>query len=449
MHRSVIALALALVAAAACDPQKADWGFEAVDSLPVPKDDPNLGCGVVLPPDVHAQDRAACAFGPGALASDSLSIDDATRAAIPIRHVVVMMKENRSFDHLLGKLHDILPDIEAVPPTYSNPNLDGTAVFPSHATTTCIPFDPGHQSQSVATCIDSGKMDGFVRNAAETTTSDGTFAISFFDATDLPYDYWLASTFAIDDRHFAPMASGTFANRDFMMFGTNAGIVDTGLAFPPPTTPSIFQSLLARGIDWGIYSDGLPLSGALDFTNTDPGVHPLQSLLDAFDAGTLPAVAFVDGIENVEDDHPLADVQLGEAWTKKIVDHALTSPEWNHLAIFWTYDEAGAFADHVVPPNACPAEPDSPFVENGPRVPFAAISPWAKRAYVSHVQHDHTAITRFIETIFALPALTARDANSDALFDLFDFSCGRDLSVPPSPAAGTGGCPNPPPLGAD
>ncbi|HEY2369107.1 MAG TPA: alkaline phosphatase family protein, partial [Polyangiaceae bacterium] len=168
------------------------------------------------------------------------------------------------------------------------------------------------------------------------------------------------------------------------------------------------------------------------------------------DQGTLPNVAFVDGIENVEDDHPEADLQRGEAWTKSIIDHALTSPEWQRLAIVWTYDEAGAFADHVPPPNGCLALPSSsPFTLMGPRIPLAVISPWAKRGYVSHVVHDHTAITRFIETLFDLPALTARDANSDALLDMFDFTCGRDLSVPPAPNPGTGGCPNPPPPGAD
>ncbi len=128
---------------------------------------------------------------------------------------------------------------------------------------------------------------------------------------------------------------------------------------------------------------------------------------------------------------------------KKIYDHAITSPQWDRLAIIWTYDEAGAFADHVVPPNACEALPSSsPFVEMGPRVPLVVISPWAKRNYVSHVVHDHTAITRFIETLFDLPALTARDANSDALLDMFDFTCGRDLSIQPAPDPGTGECRN-------
>jgi phospholipase C len=77
----------------------------------------------------------------------------------------------------------------------------------------------------------------------------------------------------------------------------------------------------------------------------------------------------------------------------------------------------------------------------GPRVPLAVISPWARRGFMSHVPHDHTAITRLIELLFDLPALTPRDANSDALLDHFDFACGRDLSTPPPPAAGVDGCP--------
>jgi hypothetical protein len=131
-------------------------------------------------------------------------------------------------------------------------------------------------------------------------------------------------------------------------------------------------------------------------------------------------------------------------------EYAVNSPEWSRLAILWTYDEVGGFADHVPPPRGCRAAPSSsPFTERGPRVPFVVISPWARRNYVSHVVRDHTAITRFIETLFDLSALTARDANSDALLDMFDFSCGRDLSVAPAPAAGTGLCTNPAPSGAN
>lgn len=438
----IAALAFA-AAAAGCDPQQADWGLGAITTLPTPPDDPSLGCGVAIPADPAAAERSSCAFGSGARALSTLGIDGATAAAIPIRHVIIAMKENRSFDHLLGMLHDRgQPDVEAVPPSYTNPDVHGNPVASFHATTTCWPWDPGHQHISVGDCLDGGKMDGFVRNAAATTSSDGTFVMSTYDDSDLPFYYWLASTFAINDRHFAPVASGTFANRAFYMLGTNAGVVDTGIDFPPPSTPSIMQLLMNAGYTWAAYTDTVPFDGALDWTGSDPGVHPMQALYDALDAGTLPNVVFVDGQEDVEDDHPTADLQHGEAWLKVIYDHAVTSPEWPRLAILWTYDEAGAFADHVAPPaGACAPDPSVPlFAGLGPRVSFVAISPWAKRNYASHVVQDHTAITRFVEAIFDLPALTARDANSNDLFDLFDFSCGRDLSVAAAPPPGTGGC---------
>ena len=124
----------------------------------------------------------------------------------------------------------------------------------------------------------------------------------------------------------------------------------------------------------------------------------------------------------------------------------MASPLWPKTAMIWTYDEAGGFADHVPPPNeACVARPgnsiDAPFVELGVRVPLVVISPYARPHYVSHVTQDHTAITRFIETVFGLPALTSRDANIDALLDMFDFGCPPALLDPPaSPAAGMGGC---------
>jgi phospholipase C len=410
--------------------------------MPTPPDPP-LTCGAAIPPAGSVAERAACEFGAGAHASRTLGIDRGLLDAIPIRHVVVLMRENRSFDHLLGRLHDQgQPGVEPIPATWSNPDLGGVAVFPMHAGTTCIASNPGHQSTEMLAGIDGGRMDGFVQSAARTTGTDGHFAMAYNEATDLPFYYWLASTFALDDRHFAPMATGTFANRNFLLFGTNAGVVDTGISFPPPTTPSVLQLLMNAGYTWGVYTDGEPFDGSLNWSAGDPGVHPIRAFLDALDAGTLPNVAFVDGRGKEDDDHPPADLQRGEAWLKEIYDHAVASPQWSRLAMIWTYDEAGGYADHVPPePQACRAAPSSStYTQMGPRVPLVVISPWARRSYVSHVVHDHTAITRFVEALFDLPALTARDANADALLDLFDFSCGRDLSVPPAPAPGTGGC---------
>jgi phospholipase C len=169
-------------------------------------------------------------------------------------------------------------------------------------------------------------------------------------------------------------------------------------------------------------------------------VHAFSEFKQALADGTLPSVSYVDSRESVEDEHPTADVQVGEAWTRDVYEAVVGSPLWPTTALIWTYDEAGGFADHVPPPNSCVARPaDSAFFELGVRVPTTVISPFARHHYVSHVVHEHTSILRLIETVFDLPALTARDANSDALLDMFDFGC-PEMTTPTAPASGTTGC---------
>ena len=169
--------------------------------------------------------------------------------------------------------------------------------------------------------------------------------------------------------------------------------------------------------------------------------HTVNEFKAALTSGNLPEVAFVDSLENINDEHPAADVQVGEAWTRTIYEAVLKSAIWPTTALIWTYDEGGGFVDHVPPPKTCaPSPAEVAFTELGVRVPMVVISPYARRHYVSHVVHEHTSITRFIETVFDLPALTARDANSDALLDMFDFACPPNPTVPDAPAAGTKGC---------
>ena len=409
-------------------------------------DDPNP-IGEPLPsPSALADARAACTFNAGAGVADTLGLAEAQRAALPIRHVVVMMKENRSFDHMLGMLSTRgQPDAEPLPADFTNPGPKGESVAPFHAGTTCLPHDLGHQWAPMHLEVDRGKMDGFVRMAADSTGTDGHMAMTYYDDADLPFYYWLASTFALNDRHFPSVRSGTFPNRNFLLLATADGVESTGAGYPDPATPTIFGALDGAGVSWGVYSDGSLLSGTLNWDLSHPGTHHFADFVKALDDGTLPQVAFVDGIDNVEDEHPTADVQVGEAWTRNVYDHAVHSPLWPGLAMFYTYDEAGGFFDHVPPPeDACvarPIEKDQTFHELGVRVPFVAISPWARAHTVSHEVQDHTAITRFIETVFGLPALTARDANMTAALDLFDFSGSPALLIPPAaPAAGTGGC---------
>jgi phospholipase C len=441
MSRSAIALAFLL---AACGGGSSGSGTDASspDSAGGAIDAPAGTCPSPVAADPHLADRLACTFAAGAHAADTAAVP----AAIPIKHVIVMMKENRSFDHIFGGLGAIQPDAETWPAGFTNPDAGGAAVAPFHEPNTCVGYDPDHQWSAMHNQIDGGKMDGYVKSAASTTGSDGHFAIGYYEQSDLPFDYFLASTFAIADHYFPSVRSGTFPNRDYMLLGTSDKVTATQYTvWPDPSLTTIFDELDAKGVTWGVYADDHPLEETLDnpakdFETTKPW-HSVQSLVDALATGDVPSVVFVDGTEDVQDEHPTANLQVGEAWTKKIYDAAVASPAWSSTVILYTYDEAGGFFDHVPPPDdACLARPqDSMFHELGTRVPLIAISPWARRHYVSHTRKEHASITRFIEAVYDLPALTARDANADALLDMFDFTCAPG-PVPAAPASGTGGC---------
>lgn len=453
-----------VLAALACSSEDKDSGAKQQPSQE------GGSCTSPVGSDSAKQKRASCNFEAGAHVGDTLGISEAERKKIPIEHVIVMMKENRSYDQLFGQLSKIDPKYEGIPDSFSNKDANGNDVKPFHATTTCFPNDPEHQWVEMHNQVNGGKMDGFVKSAATSSSpanSDGHYVMGYYEESDLPFYYFLAKTFALADRNFPSVLSGTWPNRDYLYAATSDGVTFTN--FPcdatkdgcVPHVKTIFDVMTDAGVTWGAFTDSAPLSFALEWTGTHEGVHTMQDLYDGLASGTLPSVAFVDGriggvgLQGAEDDHPTADLQAGEKWSKTIYDAAVKSPLWDKLVIFYTYDEAGAFFDHVPPPpydadkttvciarpdSGATAHPDTEFFELGIRVPLVAISPWAKRGFVSHVQHEHTSITRFIELLFDLPALTARDANSDALLDMFDFGCKNENPIPTAPEPGSGGC---------
>ena len=144
---------------------------------------------------------------------------------------------------------------------------------------------------------------------------------------------------------------GGWPNRNFLLLGTADGVKCSYCGRPNPTTPTIFDALDAAGATWAAYTDGEPFDGALGWSAPHRGYYPFQDFLAALSDGTLPNVSFVDGVPNIEDEHPTADLQVGEAWTRKDLEAAVASPLWSELAIIWSYDEAGGFADDVPPPN--------------------------------------------------------------------------------------------------
>lgn len=399
--------------------------------------------------DLLACERSTCTFAAGASAEATVGLDETTRVALPIRHVIVVMKENRSFDHLFGALGAMQPEAETFSSEFSNPDPHGHPVAPYHLNTTCLQTDLGHQWQEMHDQVHAGRMDGFSKVAGAYTGTDGWFALGYYNEQDLPFYYWLASTFALADHYFPSVRSGTFPNRDYLLLGTSDKVYSTGSSvWPDPSLKIIFDELDSASVSWGVYATvgEEPFEGCLD----DPShawkgqrdYKTTETLSEELAAGTAPSVMFVDA--RSADEHPPADVQVGEAWTRRLYAEVVGSPIWDSTVILFTYDESGGFFDHVPPADdACLARPaDRDFHELGIRVPLIAISPWSRRHFVSHIRKEHTSITRFIEAVFGLPALTARDANSDALLDMFDFET-APAPLPPAPSAGVGGCRGP------
>jgi phospholipase C len=391
-------------------------------------------------PDPTKADREACKFAAGDKVSKTLGLSDATRASIPIDHLIIVMQENRSFDHYFGQLATSgQPDAESPPAGFSNLDKKNVSVPFHHLTSTCLEADPPHQWVAMHFGYDDGKMDGFVRSAA-VDPSDGHFVMGTYGPADLPFYYWLAKTYSIADHYFGAALGGTWANRDYLYAGTSNSVMNTGGGTIPDNFPTIYSTLDKVNVPWGVYTSGDVRQNCLGWNNNHNGVHSFQAFLDGLDNGSLPAVSFVDP-GPAEDEHPTGDAQKGEAWGRTIYTHAVASPLWMKLAIVYTYDEAGGLADHVVPPKACIPSPDqAEFDRLGIRVPAIVISPWARKSFVSHEVHEHSSTLRLIELLSDIPALTARDANSDALLDMFDFSCPALANPPPPPDAGKNGC---------
>jgi phospholipase C len=197
-------------------------------------------------------------------------------------------------------------------------------------------------------------------------------------------------------------------------------------------------------VAWGVYTDGEPFQDALGWDRQHGGVYTFEQFVSQAADGTLPSVAFVDPPAfSDQDEHPsgVADLQKGQDWSRQVYQAMVQSPVWGRSVLFLTWDEWGGFFDHVAPPLACIPSPDQPdFDRLGFRVGLVTVSPWVKAHSVSHVLHSHTSITRFIELVFGLPALTDRDANSDALLDMFDFASPSLMAPPPAPTVDIPNC---------
>ena len=470
--RLPLALLLSLAASSACtgaaNLEESDQGLAAAT-------DSNWDRAVTRPTNESsaAAQRSACTFKRGALPAETLGSELPVDNQIPIKTIVVIMQENRSFDSYFSHLNKYAhrTDIESAPEDTSNPERVNEPGSPRHAwqhgKMLCI-SDTNHEWWGSHLEWNGGKMDGFFqanhgfREDGQPSVPEaavhGERALWWYDERDIPFYYDLAATFAIGDHYHSSLLGPTYPNRDFLYAATSQGVT---AAHSVPNTGRasdnilIFDELDKRGITWSVYIDEfphIPRLGAftgLGYLTRWQGQHFLPMFQFRRDAanGTLPQVVFIDGNITEDyrgnDEHPPGDIQTGQKFVSDRINNLFQSPQWKEMAVFVTYDEHGGIYDHVAPPPACPPDGVEPVLESdedrafpgrfdrlGARVPFIVVSPFSKPGFVSHKTYDHTSITRFIETKFRLPALTSRDANADPLFDLFDFKNPRFLTPP-------------------
>jgi phospholipase C len=358
----------------------------------------------------------------------------AGRDTIPlIRHIVVLMLENHSYDNRLGMLGRPGADgftLKNGKPTATNPYANGKIQHAFRMPTTCqLSGQPSQEWQQSHLQYDGGKLDGFV------TSASGPVSMGYWQQADQPFYYSLASTFPIADRYFSSVLGQTFPNRRYLLAATSLGMVDDTIPAGYPANGTLFDALDKHGISWRNYYVTTPstlLFPANYFANFGTKVVPLGQFFDDAASGHLPDYCIIDPDYSTHSEENPQNVAVGEAFAAEVVQAVMSGPDWATTLLIWTYDEHGGYYDHVPPPVAIPPDDIPPavppaevydgFGRYGFRVPCAVISPWARRNYVSHTLYDHSSICKLVETKWNLPAMTNRDANANNMLDMLDFS---------------------------
>jgi phospholipase C len=346
-----------------------------------------------------------------------------------IKHVVVLMMENRSFDHFLGWMPSVNPDVDGKQAGLMY--LDRYRV--PHQThhlemfASCGFQDPDHSFEGGRIQLNGGRCNGWLRSGRNDSLS-----IGYYERDDLAFLGPAATDWTTFDRYFSAVMAETFPNRFYMHCAQTDRLHNGEIPLTQPSTmTSIWDRLRAKGVSGTYYYSDIPFAFLLGKHAPTMATFP-QFLADA-DAGTLPRVSFVDprfrdeesGLSN--DDHPHADIRAGEALMNQVYDAVRNSPNWPSTVLVITYDEWGGFFDHVPPGRADDVSRKTSL--RGFRVPTLVISPFARRGFVSHQTFDHTSILKMIEWRWGLKPLTPRDKNARNLARVLDFA-NPDTSSP-------------------
>jgi phospholipase C len=347
-----------------------------------------------------------------------------TASALPspsqsgLEHVVVVTMENRSFDHMLGWL----PGAAGAQAGLSFPDRSGGSRATYHLTDFqgCGHPDPDHSYEGARAEYNEGRCDGWLLAG-----SNDEYAIGYYERNDLAFFGPAAPTWTVCDHYFSAILGPTYPNR----FYQHAGVTDRILnSSTTSTLPTIWDRLSAAGLKGTYYFSDIPFL-ALWGSKYVSIAKPYEQFLADCATGALPNVAYVDprflgedqGASN--DDHPHADIRVGERFLNDIYEAVTSSPAWSSTLLVITYDEWGGFFDHV-PPALAP-DVDPAFERRGFRVPTLLISPFARRNRIDQGVYDHASLLRLIEWRWNLAPLSVRDAKAANLAQALDFSASK------------------------
>ncbi len=390
-----------------------------------------------------------------------------------IDHIVVLMMENRSFDHMLGYLskHGGRHDVDGLRGGETNSDGKGHQYESLPLSGTRFEEDPDHSYQPVLDQI-SDKMGGFVTSFIHKypdTDKPGKI-MGYHTAEHVPVYDAMAREFLICDRWFAAHPGPTFCNRFYTLTGRlnrnsdNSKQRDnpSGNDFAPVATKTIFDHLNDHGVSWHYYETSVENSGdkdpycflrmfaryTTDFNNYIVDLRdPVKGFLASAQAGTLPSVSFIDpdfiDVPPGNDDAPPGDIASGQHLIGQIVNAVVNSPKWDKTLLLITYDEHGGFYDHVNPLDLSfrdKAKPVSGIDHYGVRVPTFVVSPWVAQGQVSKVVFDHTSIAKTIAKRFMSanpPDMGERVAAANDLSMVLSSTARQDrpsIPVPPEPS---------------
>jgi phospholipase C len=392
-----------------------------------------VACVIVAISGAHAPARAA----------HSTPIPESESGRYPIKHIIILIKENRSFDSMFGRFQGADGATQA--------RISTGATVPLVRQPDRLFLDLGHAGATAALAVDNGKMDRFdLLPGASQLGHD--MSLSQFHQPDIP-NYWkYAQHFTLDDHFFSTIMGPSFPNHLITIAATSGGTIanprgqsnhawgcDGGPnslvdAMTPSGTPfttrpcfnftTLPDRLQASNISWRYYAPPAFQSGYV-WSTLDAISHirygPLwkshvlrtQQFFTDIQDGTLPSVSWLV-TNSVQSDHPPAGICVGENWSVHAINAVMRSRYWNNTAIFLNWDDFGGLYDHVPPP---PLD----ALSLGPRVPSIVISPYARPHFVDHQVLEFDSILKFIEDDFGLKPLTQRDRTASSILSSFDF----------------------------